>query len=319
MEELMSDISGAVKCVIQNILKEYFDESSIYQCLKYVLDTTGKMKRACFCFLCCKFVDKDITLEKVANILASIELMHLASLVHDDVIDKAEVRRKKETINSVFGEHSAIITGDMLIFLSQKLSINWDIEYSKKLKVLELLNNTYIQMCIGEENEGMHTKGLNVSLDSYFDTIKKKTAVFFENICIVGGVIAGATEEQLRKLSDFGLNYGLAYQIKDDLQSALLTELDDKSLLCDYGNKLVTLPIIVTYNECTEEEKTIMSEYYLSPSSKDYTQIVDLVHKYNTNEIVCNIIEKYKGYAINNLNYFNSEYKELISTMLYIM
>jgi heptaprenyl diphosphate synthase len=176
----------------------------------------------------------------VRDIAVAVELIHLASLIHDDVIDHAMIRRGRESINSIWGNHASVLTGDYLFASAFNL-----INMHGMQAIMENVTTTIRIMCIGEIKQMSMAGDLNVTEDQYLEKTYGKTACLFASSCKVGALAGSMPAESISALEQFGLCLGYGYQILDDL----LDFLSESSLLGKpVGNDLlegnITLPVI---------------------------------------------------------------------------
>ena len=168
------------------------------------------------------------------------ELIHMASLIHDDVIDESATRRGTPTINSLYGDHAAILTGDYLF--AEAFNI---LATHQLLDSMKYLVDAIQAMCDGEVNQAGEQFSVSVDTQNYFQRISKKTGALLAACCQSGAILAGAYDETLTLLRDYGLNIGYAYQITDDiLDISGDTESLGKPVGADLLNGNITLPII---------------------------------------------------------------------------
>jgi len=169
----------------------------------------GKMLRPGMVLLagkCCGTITKEHI--KVA---ASIEMIHNATLLHDDVIDDGKRRRGQPSVNSLLGNESAVILGDFL--LSRVFRICAELETN----IAKIVAEAAVRLCEGELRQIAQKRNWQLTESEYIDVITEKSAVLFSSCCHIGGLLSGADKSQIQKLSDFGLNAGIAFQITDDL------------------------------------------------------------------------------------------------------
>jgi len=168
------------------------------------------------------------------------ELIHMASLIHDDVIDKSATRRGKPTVNSLYGDHAAILTGDYLF--AEAFNI---LSTQQLLSSMTYLVEAIQAMCEGEVNQANEQFSSSVSLDHYFQRITKKTSKLLAACCQSGTFLAGASSEELTHMREYGLNIGYAYQITDDLLD-ISGDADSlgKPVGADLLNGNITLPFL---------------------------------------------------------------------------
>lgn len=168
------------------------------------------------------------------------ELIHMASLIHDDVIDESATRRGKPTINSLYGDHAAILTGDYLF--AEAFNI---LSTHQLLDSMKYLVGAIQAMCDGEVNQAGEQFSISVDTKHYFSRIAKKTGILLAACCQSGAILAGAFPEELALMRDYGLNIGYAYQITDDiLDISGDTESLGKPVGADLVNGNITLPIL---------------------------------------------------------------------------
>jgi len=207
----------------------------------YIVKRKGKQMRPMFVLLTSKLCGS-IT-EKTYRAAALIELLHTATLVHDDVVDDAYKRRGFFSINALWKNKIAVLVGDYLLSKGLVLALDND-----DFKELKYLSHAVRQMSEGELLQIEKTRGLNFSEDIYFEIIQKKTASLIASSCAIGGVASeSASEEQIEKLRAFGEAVGIAFQIKDDLFDFGDDDVG-KPLGGDIKEKKLTLPLIHALN-----------------------------------------------------------------------
>ena len=168
------------------------------------------------------------------------ELIHMASLIHDDVIDKSATRRGKATVNSLYGDHAAILTGDYLF--AEAFNI---LSTHQLLASMTYLVEAIQAMCAGEVNQAHDQFSSAISLNQYFQRITNKTGKLLSACCQSGAILAGATSDELNQMREYGLNIGYAYQITDDILD-ISGDADSlgKPVGTDLSNGNITLPFL---------------------------------------------------------------------------
>ena len=169
-----------------------------------------------------------------------MEFLHTATLVHDDIIDKADTRRKRPTVNALYGNETAVLMGDWLYMSAFETSLA-----ERSLPILDILTRVTRKMTEGELLQLTLLGHADVSEAQYFDVLKRKTAFLFSASCEIGAILGEATEEQQTALRDYGLNLGTAFQLIDDLLD--FTSSEDalgKAAGADLLGGKVTLPLI---------------------------------------------------------------------------
>ena len=209
----------------------------IDQLLESLRSRYGKMLRPGLVLLagkCCG----PITNEHI-QVAASIEMIHNATLLHDDVIDDGKRRRGQPSINSLWGNESAVLLGDFL--LSRVFRICAELE----TKVAKIIAEAAVRLCEGELRQIAQKQNWQLIESEYIDVITEKSAVLFSSCCHLGGLLSGADKSQNKKLSDFGLNAGIAFQITDDLLDIIGDEKrTGKTLGSDVNKCKLTLAVI---------------------------------------------------------------------------
>jgi len=160
-----------------------------------------------------------------------MEMIHTATLVHDDIIDHANVRRNRSSINARFGNQAAVLMGDWLYMTAFQTALG-----ERSLEILDILTRLTRKMTEGEIIQMTTVGKLKITEDEYFDILRRKTAYLFESCCEVGAILGTATNEQRKALANFGLDLGTAFQLADDL---LDLTADDKQLGKAAGSDLL--------------------------------------------------------------------------------
>ncbi len=208
--------------------------------MTYIVKRKGKQVRPMFVFYSAKLFNEvnDATYRGASL----VELLHTATLVHDDVVDDSDERRGFFSINALWKNKIAVLVGDYLLSKGLLLAVK-----NKDFQLLELVSTAVEQMSEGELLQIEKARNLNLSEEVYYDIIRKKTASLIASCCAIGAASAGATTEQVEQMRLFGEYIGIAFQIKDDL----LDYGDDdigKPTGIDLKEKKLTLPIIYTIN-----------------------------------------------------------------------
>ena len=191
-------------------------------------------------------------------VAAIVELIHNATLLHDDVIDGGQKRRGLPTVNSLSGNESAVLLGDFLLSNAFKISAGL------APKITDIIAGTSVRVCEGELRQIIQRQNWQLSESEYIDIITGKSATLFSSCCLLGGLLAGASETQVRSLACFGLNAGIAFQITDDLLDIIGDEGKmGKTLGSDIDNNKLTLAVIHLLRIMDEREKNAVINSYL--------------------------------------------------------
>ncbi|MFC7685128.1 heptaprenyl diphosphate synthase component II [Ureibacillus sp. GCM10028918] len=237
---LYSDLKSDID-IIEKELETALNSSShlINDASLHLLQAGGKRIRPVFVLMCAKFGQYNI--DQIKNIAVPLELIHMASLVHDDVIDDSDLRRGRHTVKAQWNNRVAMYTGDFIF--ARALEYVTSIENSK---VHQILAKTMVEICNGEVIQIEDKFRGQQNLKDYFRRIKRKTALLIESSCELGAVVGGLDDKTVRHLKRFGYFVGMSYQIVDDILDFTAT---DKELGKPAGSDLlqgnITLPILL--------------------------------------------------------------------------
>ncbi|WES99669.1 polyprenyl synthetase family protein [Chryseobacterium arthrosphaerae] len=264
---------------------------------RFIVTTKGKQMRPMFVFLCAKLVG-DVT-EKTYRGASMIELIHTATLVHDDVVDESFKRRNFFSINALWKNKIAVLVGDYLLSKSVLLSTD-----HKDYDLLGVISRTIREMSEGELLQLEKARKLDITEEVYYEIIRQKTATLIAACCEIG-VLSNSTDEALaKKMMDFGTYTGMAFQIKDDLFDYLSSNVIGKPVGIDIKEQKMTLPLIHTLKTAGEKDK----KYYF-----------DTIKRYNNNpKRVKELIEFVKSsggleYAITVMKDFQQKAKDILN------
>ncbi len=216
--------------------------------LKYLFRNKGKQIRPLLVFLSAKLVGDTTQNTNVAATL--IELLHTATLVHDDVVDNSELRRSVFSLKALWKSKVAVLVGDYLLSQGLLLSVKY-----KSYKILETVSEAVKEMSEGELLQLEKARKMNFNPDSYYEIIGKKTASLIKASTKSGALSATNNFEKIELLADIGWNIGMAFQIKDDLFDYENDLVIGKPGGNDIQEGKITLPVIYTYNELTKKDK----------------------------------------------------------------
>ncbi|MEN8889911.1 MAG: polyprenyl synthetase family protein [Wenyingzhuangia sp.] len=279
----------------------------------YIVRRKGKQMRPMFVFLIAKMVSNGKFTEKTYRGAAVIELIHTATLVHDDVVDDSNKRRGFFSINALWKNKIAVLVGDFLLSKGLLLSIDHD-----DFDVLKLISIAVREMSEGELLQIEKARRLDITEDVYFEIIRKKTATLIAACCGIGATSVGANQAEVDKMRLFGEYIGVAFQIKDDLFDYSEAQIG-KPTGIDIKEQKMTLPLIHTLNNCdTKERKWIINS--VKNHNKDKKRVKEVIQFVKDNgglEYTTNKMHEYKNKALTILNsYPKSEYKESLLTMI---
>ncbi len=240
--------------------------ASLAQPIKRLLRSPGKRLRPILVLAAAATQSQPLD-EAVITAAAAIELLHLSSLVHDDIIDEAETRRGQPTVNHQEGTARAILVGDYLLACAVKAGS--DIEQ----RVGQQLSNAFAIMTEGQSLELSDVFNEQRTIASYRQTIMQKTAALLSAACQVGATIAGATDDTIDALGDYGTVFGMAFQLIDDVRDLTLKDSDsDKPVGNDLRAGVYTLPILLALKG---PQQTIVRQWLKQPAGINPTMVAN--------------------------------------------
>ncbi|MDP3313313.1 polyprenyl synthetase family protein [Lutibacter sp.] len=280
---------------------------------QYIVRRKGKQMRPMFVFLVAKMVSNGNFSEKTYRGAALIELIHTASLVHDDIVDDSNQRRGFFSINALWKNKIAVLFGDYLLSKSLLLSVD-----NEDFDLLKLISVALKEMSEGELLQIEKARKLDITEDIYFDIIRQKTATLIAACCGIGAASVGASNEEIEKMRLFGQLIGIAFQIKDDLFD-YSEEKIGKPTGIDIKEQKMTLPLIYTLNNCDKSDKKWLINS-VKNHNKDKTrvkEVINFVKKKGGIEYTSIKMNEYHKRALEILEtYPNSPYKESLLTMV---
>ncbi|MGY5355373.1 polyprenyl synthetase family protein [Wenyingzhuangia sp. IMCC45467] len=279
----------------------------------YIVRRKGKQMRPMFVFLVAKMVSNGLFDERTYRGAAVIELIHTATLVHDDVVDDSNKRRGFFSINALWKNKIAVLVGDFLLSKGLLLSIDND-----DFDILKLISIAVREMSEGELLQIEKARRLDITEDVYFEIIRQKTATLIAACCGIGAASVGASKEEVDKMRLFGEYIGIAFQIKDDLFDYSEEQIG-KPTGIDIKEQKMTLPLIYTLNNCSDKERkwVINSVKNHNTDKKRVKEVIQFVKDNGGLEYTTNKMNDYKNKALAILNtYPESEYKASLLTMI---
>lgn len=284
--------------------------------MHYIIKRKGKQIRPIFVFLSSKLFGK---ISKSSYTAASlIELLHTATLIHDDVVDESNLRRGVFSINAVWKNKIAVLVGDFLLSKGLLLSVK-----NKEYKMLEIMSSAVEQMSEGELLQMEKSRKLNISEDDYYKIIRKKTAALISACCESGAVASKQCDTVCEKMRLFGEYAGMAFQIKDDLFDYESNINIGKPKGIDIKDKKLTLPIIYSLNNVSYNQKrniinTIKRDY---DNEEKIIELYNIVKSCGGIDYSKKVMKEYHDKAIGILNEFqdNEAKKSLILLLKFII
>ena len=243
---LKADMSHVNKAILHNMQA---DIDLIPQIASYLIASGGKRLRPLLTLACTRIYDE--ATNRPHGLAASVEFIHTATLLHDDVVDESEERRGKKTANLVFGNQASVLVGDFLFSRAFQLMVA-----DGSLDVLRILSEASAIISAGEVKQLAIAGDLSSTVEDYIDVAGSKTAALFAAACEIGPVIAEQNADQTKAMRDFGYNLGIAFQIADDVldYSAEQAKLG-KTVGDDFAEAKMSLPIILAMTDPSDEDR----------------------------------------------------------------
>ena len=279
----------------------------------YIVRRKGKQMRPMFVFLVAKMVSNGQFKERTYRGASIIELIHTASLVHDDVVDDSNRRRGFFSLNALWKNKIAVLVGDFLFAKGLLLSIDND-----DFDLLKHISIAVREMSEGELLQIEKARELNITEEVYFDIIRKKTAALIAACTAIGAASMDVEKEEIERMRKFGELIGIAFQIKDDLFD-YTEEKIGKPTGIDIKEQKMTLPLIYSINHSSKKERRwlISSVKNHNKNKKRVKEVIEFVKESGGIEYTIEKMKEYQAKATDILNaYPDSPYKDSLLTMV---
>ena len=284
--------------------------------MHYIIKRKGKQMRPMFVFLTSKMFGE--MNEKCYRAASLIELLHTATLVHDDVVDEANLRRGYFSVNALWKNKIAVLVGDFLLSKGLLLSVE-----NEDFDLLKIVSSAVKDMSEGELLQIEKARRLDIKEEIYFEIIRKKTAVLISSCCACGSSAMNESEETIEKLAIFGEKVGIAFQIKDDLFDYTQSKLIGKPTGIDIREQKMTLPLIYTLNTVDKKIRgeiinTVKNHH---KNEEKVAELIQLVKKTGGLEYAEKVMLEYQKEALMLLESFpeNEARKSLQKLVKYVI
>jgi len=280
--------------------------------MHYIIKRKGKQIRPMFVFLSAKLFGKFE--ENTYRAASMIELLHTATLVHDDVIDEANFRRGFFSINALWKNKIAVLVGDFLLSRGLLLAVKHE-----EFELLKIMSTAVQDMSEGELLQIEKARKLDITEKVYFDIIRQKTATLIAACCASGANSVGQSKEVVEKMRLFGEKAGIAFQIKDDLFDYTQSPLIGKPTGIDIREQKMTLPLIYTLNTADKKTKRYIINIIKNHHKDDnkVAEVITLVKENGGLEYAKQIMKNYHNDALSVLDQFdNNKAKEALILLL---
>ena len=279
----------------------------LYQPISYVLSGNGKRLRPCLALLSCNLFNNDI--RNAIKPAIGVEMFHNFTLLHDDIMDKADIRRNKPTVHKKWNENVAILSGDAMLIKTYELF--FELKPNILAKVIEVFNKAALQVCEGQQYDMNFETKIDVTTDEYIKMITLKTAVLLAASLKIGAIIGGATLKDADLLYYYGINLGIAFQLQDDYLDVYG---DVKTFGKKIGGDIVsnkkTYLLISAIENAKDENKYKLLNLLYNKHIKSHEKIKEVTDIYNDLNIPQVLKEKlhfYHSQAVNNISQVNAK------------
>lgn len=293
--------------ITEEIQKTEFPDSpaDLYDAIKYVLNLGGKRMRPILSMMACELFSGEFKSAK--GVALGVEIFHNFTLIHDDIMDHAPLRRGKETVHQKWNERVAILSGDTLMIQSYILLANYKPELLTRL--LPLYNTAAIEVCEGQQMDMDFELLNNVSIDDYIIMIRKKTAVLLGCSLQLGALVGSASDEDAQDLYDFGTNLGVAFQLQDDILDVYA---DQSKFGKQVGGDIIankkTFLLLTAMQQANPEQRANLERLFTEMNhTKKVSEIKKLYSELNIKEQATNRMELFYQTAIDKLKAIQME------------
>ena len=311
LKNLLGSKLPKVEALIDLKLKS--DVDLIEKMSSHHLNSGGKRLRALLTLGSAKLSGYKVG-ERDINLAACVELIHSATLLHDDVIDESQLRRGVKTTNAIWGNQSSILVGDYLLSRCFEIMVA-----DGDLEVLKLLSSTSAKIAQGEVLQLQHKGEADLLEDTYINIINLKTASLFSAATKTGACLAGSNEKEKKALESYGKNLGLAFQIADDALDYYAKEkLFGKEIGKDFFEGKTTLPLIIIFQKGNDEERSFLLEILKKDkrNEDDFSETLALINKYKAVEASLKRAEYFVNVSYDSLGIFpDNEDKKILQNL----
>lgn len=283
------------------------EPKQLYDPVQYILKLGGKRLRPMLTLMTTDCFGGEISNALDASL--AIELFHNFSLIHDDIMDKAPLRRGKQTVHEKWDINTGILSGDAMLIMAYKLLESYNSKYFKQLTTL--FSNTALEVCEGQQYDINFETRVDVSVQDYVKMVKYKTAVLVGTAMQMGAILAEANNEDQKRCYDFGINLGIAFQLKDDYLDAFGNpENFGKQLGGDIIENKKTYLFLKAMELGSDDLKNKLSDLFEKSSANNDQKIVEVIEVYNMSgakKATERAIENYTTAAFDLLNLLDIE------------
>ena len=312
--QLKDSVEDKLLLVEEKIKSKLLSDVELVQKMTdYHLQTGGKRLRALLTLGSAKMCGYSKGTRDI-NLAACVELIHAATLMHDDVIDNGSVRRGKKTLNKIWDNHSSVLIGDYLLSRCFEMMVE-----DENIEVLKLLSSTSSKIAQGEVLQLQHKGEVDMLEETYLKIISAKTAELFAAATKVGAILSEMKTKEKDALEFYGKNLGLTFQIADDtLDYNSELKLFGKKIGQDFYEGKITLPIILLFQKADNQEKERLKNIFLKDNrdENDLNYVLSLIKKFNIIKACYQKAQHYINLASNSLSIFKDcEEKSILENL----
>ena len=282
----------------------------ISQMSQYIINSGGKRIRPLLLLLCARATNYKGDYHHSMAVV--IELIHTATLLHDDVVDSSSIRRGHETANELWGNAPSVLVGDFLYSRAFEIMVE-----PNSMQIMKILSKATNQISEGEVLQLLSIKNANVSQAEYFEVIERKTACLFKAACQIAGILAESNKNVINGLGSFGMHLGNAFQIIDDtLDYESNSSVIGKEVGDDLSEGKVTLPMIYALENTKGSEKATLSNAITNADSSNIDNIINILLSVNAFEYSRKVAKNESTKALKFLEVIpNSEYRSALQLL----
>ena len=282
----------------------------ISQMSQYIINSGGKRIRPLLLLLCARATNYKGDYHYSMAVV--IELIHTATLLHDDVVDGSSTRRGQETANELWGNAPSVLVGDFLYSRAFEIMVE-----PNSMQIMKILSKATNQISEGEVLQLLNIKNANVSQSEYFEVIERKTACLFKAACQIAGILSESDKDIINALGSFGMHLGNAFQIIDDtLDYESNSSVIGKEVGDDLSEGKVTLPMIYALENTKGSEKETLSNAITNADSSNIDNIVNILLSVNAFEYSRKVAKNESNLALKSLEIIpHSEYRSALKLL----
>lgn len=308
LTDLFDPVKTELKLTLESLYQNLSsDNALINRIISYVLSTGGKNIRPAISLLCSRLLTEKLD-SRHFTVAQTVEIIHTATLLHDDVIDDALLRRGNKTVRAIWDNKISVITGDYLLARASGL-----ISTLENVEIVGIFATVLEEICKGEIQQTNLMFDTTINLSEYSLKSTRKTAMLFSAATQGSAIICGADKKVTRALRDYGLNYGLAFQVVDDILNFSTTDQVGKPTCDDLRNGILTAPVIYAIEEYPELAAVIDKRF---EDDSNLEKAIEIINNSSGIEKSKSLAELHVEHAIKTLEVFDpSDVKNSLSQL----